>query len=230
MLSELFSTTEPTLLVFCKQPRLYQGKQRIAASLGAEKALSIASSLLDCAMEDASHWAGSVVLSPASTAEEDWASTLLPSASVCAQDAGNLGQRIMAVDKVIRSTGQQRIIVIGTDAPVLDRHYYQQALEALENSDVVFSSAEDGGVTLMGTNKPWPNIEHLPWSTDRLGQALHDACVAAGYSVSYISPSYDVDLETDLLKLSTDLVDDQRKSRQALFQLVQSLIVQKESA
>jgi glycosyltransferase A (GT-A) superfamily protein (DUF2064 family) len=222
-----FSSAEATLLIFCKQPRLHQGKQRIAATLGAEKAYQIASGLLECALEDAAKWQGPVVLSPARFSEEAWAAQLLSTAKVYAQDQGNLGQRIMAVDKKIRSTGQQKIIVMGTDAPILDDVFFQQALHALENYDVVFSSAEDGGVTLMGSNLPWPDIEHLPWSTERLGKALHDACVDAGYSVSYIAPSYDIDLETDLMKLSIDLEMDKRPSRQALQRILNPMIEQK---
>ena len=44
------------LVIFCKWPRLNQGKQRLAKTIGAELALEVAKLLLDCAMEDAADW------------------------------------------------------------------------------------------------------------------------------------------------------------------------------
>jgi glycosyltransferase A (GT-A) superfamily protein (DUF2064 family) len=99
---------EDFLLVFCKQPRLKQGKQRIAATLGAEKTLDIASALLNCALEDASNWEGTVVLSPAAENEKYWAEGLLPKARVHVQPQGNLGRRIMDVDQSLREQERQK--------------------------------------------------------------------------------------------------------------------------
>jgi len=212
-----------TLLVFCKQPRLNQGKQRIAATLGAETAFNLASALLDCALEDATKWRGSVVLSPAGPEEIEWAQGLLTDAEVLAQPQGSLGQRIMAVDQQLRDQGHKKIIIIGTDAPILNERVFTCALDALKTQDVTFSAAEDGGVTLMGSNSHWPEIADLPWSTDRLGEALYHACIDAERSVAYAPPSYDIDYEKDLHKLIVDLADDVRSSRQALLRLVQSI-------
>tara|TARA_Y100000782_G_scaffold80211_1_gene86587 strand:- start:5829 stop:6503 length:675 start_codon:yes stop_codon:yes gene_type:complete len=212
------------LLVFCKQPRLNQGKQRIAATLGAEKTLDIASALLNCALEDASNWEGTVVLSPAAEDEKYWAEGLLPEARVYVQPQGKLGRRIMDVDQKIRDQGRQKVIIIGTDAPILNRDMYQQALDALDHSDVVFSSASDGGVTLMGSNLPWPDIEGLSWSTEHLGAELNQACLLADRTISYIPPSYDIDHEVDLDKLLTDLEFDPRPSRKELKRVIGNVL------
>lgn len=212
------------LLVFCKQPRLNQGKQRIAATLGAEKTLDIASALLNCALEDASNWQGSVVLSPAAEDEKCWAEGLLPDARIHVQPQGNLGRRIMDVDQHLREQARQKIIIIGTDAPILDGDMYQQALDALDQTDVVFSSASDGGVTLMGSNLPWPDIEELSWSTENLGAELHQACLLANRTISYIPPSYDIDHEADLSKLMTDLEYDSRPSRKELKRVIGNVL------
>lgn len=212
------------LLVFCKQPRLNQGKQRIAVTLGAEKTLDIASALLNCALEDASDWEGEVVLSPAAEDEKNWAEGLLPKARVHVQPQGNLGRRIMDVDLHLREEEHQKIIIIGTDAPILNRDMYQQALDALDQTVVVFSSASDGGVTLMGSNMPWPDIEGLPWSTEHLGAELHQACLLANRTISYIPPSYDIDHEVDLGKLMTDLEYDSRPSRKELKRVIHRVL------
>ena len=218
-----------TLLVFCKQPRLNQGKQRIAATLGAEPTLEIAQALLACALEDAKHWQGPVVLSPSCEADTQWASRLLPNIEVIAQPEGNLGERIMAVDAELRRRGHERILIIGTDAPVLNHDHYQSAIAALCNHDVVLSAASDGGVTLMASQQPWPDITDLPWSTELLNEALLGRCQQHGLDAGYITPSYDIDHEQDLLKLLIDLEHDHRPARQALCALV-ARIVKREQA
>jgi len=216
-----------TLLVFCKQPRLDQGKSRIAASLGAEKTLAIAQGLLNCALEDAAAWPGPVVLSPAAESEVVWAESLLPehnSLTVIAQPSGNLGERINALDQHLRAQGQANIVTIGTDAPILGEPIYQQVIAQLEQVDIVCSKASDGGVTIMAASAPWPNLERLPWSTDTLAAALEQCCEQAGLSLGYVEPTYDIDFETDLVKLAEDLKNDQRPARQALLQLITSIL------
>jgi glycosyltransferase A (GT-A) superfamily protein (DUF2064 family) len=42
----------PTLVLLCKRPAPGHGKQRLAASLGAERACAVAWALLDCALEE----------------------------------------------------------------------------------------------------------------------------------------------------------------------------------
>ncbi|PIE20625.1 MAG: hypothetical protein CSA61_01550 [Neptuniibacter caesariensis] len=211
-----------TLLVFCKRPKIRQGKQRIAATLGAAKALQVAEALLDCALEDAAAWPGPVVIAPASQEDETWARALLPGCdyAVVAQPEGNLGTRINALDKILRSRGHDYIVIIGTDAPVLGYPLYSQARRLLADNEIVLSSADDGGVTLMTSSVPWPDISALPWSTEKLGQALHDACTEAGLTVAYTQPSYDVDLATDLSKLARDLREDPRSARRKLHALL----------
>lgn len=205
------------LVVFCKRPALFQGKQRLAATIGAEGAFLFAQSLLNCALEDARVWMGPVVLSPASPEDYDWAKGLLEGEyEVLVQPDGNLGTRLQTIDIKLRAQGHQEIIFIGTDAPMLTSSHYDAAIEALRRDDFVLSPASDGGVTIMGARVPWPDMAGLPWSTDLLGRALGGLCRAKGFTVAEIAQSYDVDVEADLLKLKQDLENDPRLSRKNL--------------
>lgn len=221
----LLSNTQdlPTLLVFCKKPKLNQGKQRLAATLGAQVALAIAEQLLACALEDARQWQGAVVLSPSSKDDQEWAAKLLPdhpNVMIVAQPDGNLGERINIVDHQLRAAGHTHIVTIGTDAPILSADFYQQVILSLNKFDIVLSAAEDGGVTLMASSSPWPDISALPWSTDSLCQALYENCKAAGQEIGFIDPSYDIDVEADLQKLVEDLKSDRRPARRNLYEQV----------
>ncbi|MGH1460807.1 MAG: DUF2064 domain-containing protein [Neptuniibacter sp.] len=222
--------TEPvTLLIFCKQPKLHQGKQRLACTIGAENALSIADALLQCALEDALLWDGPVVLSPSHPDQVAWTETLLPEAELIVQPEGNLGDRINAVDRALRDQGHNKIVIIGTDAPVLSQSYFCEVISTLGEADIVMSSASDGGVTIMAASQPWPSMTDLPWSTELLNERLFDRCVSEGLKVSYIQSSYDIDHEQDLHKLLIDLKNDVRPSRQQLLSLTKNILKKDES-
>jgi len=90
-------------VLFCRRPRLGEGKQRLSRALGASAALTISRALLDCALEDAAAWPGALVIAPYGTADATWAAGLLARAvAVQPQPGGNLGERLSAVDAAVR--------------------------------------------------------------------------------------------------------------------------------
>ena len=95
------------------------------------------------------------------------------------QVGGNLGKRMLnGVTEALKK--YQHCIVIGTDAPALDKCIIQQAIETLRgNKNVVFVPAEDGGYVLLGMNKnyavvfqdiDWGTSEVMPQSRKRLDE------------------------------------------------------------
>jgi len=217
----------PCLVVFCKRPALFQGKQRLAKTIGAEQALIFSQAFLNCALEDARAWTGSgpVVLSVASPDDRAWAGGLLDqNIMTLVQPDGNLGHRLQATDQALRRLGHEKIIFLGTDVPMLKPHHFEAAARALLTRDVMLSPASDGGVTLMGARMPWPDLTGLPWSTDKLGQSLEKQCRDKGLSVETIAPSYDIDVEEDLGKLRYDLAGDPRPARQYLYHKISEFI------
>jgi hypothetical protein len=211
------ATVVPTLVVFCRRPAPGVGKRRIAAAAGDAFARELGEHLLAAAVEDAAAWPGPVVLSPADPADAGWAARLLGGgARVVAQGAGNLGERLGRVDAELRREGATRLVYIGSDAPLLDFAAYARARRALDHADVVLGPAEDGGVTLMGARRPWPELADLPWSTAALGDALGRRCRAAGLTVEWLALSYDVDEAEILPRLAADLARDPRDARRAL--------------
>jgi glycosyltransferase A (GT-A) superfamily protein (DUF2064 family) len=200
-----------------KRPQ--QSKRRIAATLG-RLADEVAGLLLECALEDLAQWPGNVCLAPADSRDLGWAESLLTNSAgrryIVAQPEGNLGQRIMHVDQLIRSQGEEKIIMLGTDCPTLTPQYIRQADEALERRAVVLGPARDGGVVLMGTSRPWPDLAGLPWSTSQLRQALTTVCENHQRQISCLSELADVDAEADLVGLQSGLDGDPRPARQSL--------------
>jgi len=206
-----------TLVVICRRPTPGCGKQRIAASIGPELTHALAGHLLQTTLEDAASWPGPVVIAPAEQTDHDWAAALMTGEHrVSAQADGNLGERLNAVDRAVRSTNTEHLIYIGSDAPLLDTAYFEQARAALQSHDVVLGAAEDGGVVLMGARCPWPELASLPWSSNDLGEWLELLCVQRGLTVQYLPARYDIDFAHDLPRLHADLHTDTRPARCAL--------------
>ncbi|SFO14044.1 hypothetical protein SAMN05216386_2750 [Nitrosospira briensis] len=211
---------QAALVLVCKRPASGIGKQRLAARLGQETASRIAEALLACALEDARHWPGPVIIAPSRSADYAWADALLPEmrskVDVKPQSAGNLGQRLNALDHELRGTGLEQLVYIGSDAPALTAADYATAIRALPNYDVVLKPAVDGGVVLMASRRHWPALDGLAWSTARLGTDLARCCRAAGHSMAELAHSFDVDEEDDVVRLITALKADRRPARRAL--------------
>jgi rSAM/selenodomain-associated transferase 1 len=216
---------QPTLVVFCKRPVLHHGKQRLAAETNAETALSLARLMLDCTLEDTAQWPGPVVISPADKRDEGWASGLLDHIhGTIPQPEGNLGKRLQVVDSKLRESGHKKIVYIGTDVPVLNGEHYRQAYDALGEDKVILSPALDGGVTLMGSSRPWPDLLELPWSTDDLYASLAAVCQNSGMNIKLLPETYDVDTKADLVRLTEDLASDTRPARIRLLREVEKIL------
>ncbi|NND55107.1 MAG: DUF2064 domain-containing protein [Gammaproteobacteria bacterium] len=216
----IFASDSSVLVVFCKRPQLGIGKQRVAVERGQETALELSRLLLSTAMEDAYAWqdgdsACRSVIAPASPEDVDWARGLLGAADIVPQQGNNLGERINHVDQQLRAAGARKILYIGTDAPGLTVERLHEASAYLDHADTVLAPATDGGVVLMGSRVPWPDLHNLPWETDQLCKTLADAC--GGYSeVAYAPPGDDIDYWADLLRILPALGDDEREWRRML--------------
>lgn len=223
--------TLPTLVLVCKRPELGIGKQRLAAKLGQALALQIAEALLACALEDVLVWPGSVVIAPADIKDREWAANLCKltcaDVKILPQVNGNLGQRLNALDHALRTSGFNQLVYIGSDAPDIDVTDYVALSGAFLNVDTVFKPTIDGGVSIMASCKPWPDLTDLPWSTSQLGGSLSLLCQQNGHAIGKLPVGFDVDEVEDLSYLVLKLAQDERPARRALLALARQIIQQK---
>ncbi|MDP3678232.1 MAG: DUF2064 domain-containing protein [Methylotenera sp.] len=225
--------TQPTLILVCKRPAPGVGKQRLAAKVGQETALKIAEALLACTMEDVLAWTGTVVIAPADVKDREWAANLCKltraDVKVLPQVSGNLGQRLNALDHALRTSGYNQLIYIGSDAPDIGITDYIAVSDAFLNVDTALKPTIDGGVSIMASCKPWPDLTDLPWSTSQLGDSLSLLCQQNGHAIGKLPVGFDVDELEDLSYLVVKLAQDQRPARRALLALARQIIQQKTS-
>lgn len=225
--------TQAALVLVCKRPAPGVGKQRLAARLGPEIAYQIAEALLACTLEDVIAWPGKVVIAPANAQDCAWAANLFKQTQtevqVLPQTGGNLGQRLNALDHALRAHGLNQLIYIGSDAPDIGLADFAAVSKMLSDFDSVLKPTLDGGVSIMASRKPWPDLTDLPWSTSRLGDQLSMLCQQSGHSVASLSEGFDVDEFEDLSYLVMKLAHDQRPTRRLLCKLVLQVVQQKTS-
>ena len=98
--------------------------------------------------------------------------------------------------------GAERVVVVGADSPTLPVAYVEQAFGALEQADVVFGPATDGGYYLVGCARRLPPIfEDSVWSHRRVLAAAIARLNDPSWQVALLPPWYDVDTLEDWLTL-----------------------------
>ncbi|WNH13468.1 TIGR04282 family arsenosugar biosynthesis glycosyltransferase [Thalassobellus suaedae] len=85
------------------------------------------------------------------------------------QEGDDLGTRMKNAFLKGFNDGFERIVLIGSDLPDISALHIENAIEALNKTEVVFGPAEDGGYYLIGLNKMHSFIfENKPWSQSNL--------------------------------------------------------------
>ncbi len=91
------------------------------------------------------------------------------------------------------------MLLIGTDAPGVDRHYLRAAATALARHDAVVGPALDGGYTLIGLRRPAPQLfDAMPWSTSQVMDQTRTRLRRLGLRHAELAPLSDIDEPADL--------------------------------
>ena len=122
------------------------------------------------------------------------------------QSDGDLGDRMKQAFQSGFDQGCDRIVMIGTDCPAIDVALIDRAFLALNQTDVVFGPAVDGGYYLIGLRKQILELfSNITWSTSSV---LQDSLAIVNdlnlsYELLEILP--DIDRPEDLQYLNADI-------------------------
>jgi len=126
--------------------------------------------------------------------------------AVVAQKGEGLAAGLTSVFTYFAASGQQRVVAFNSDSPHLPASVLGSAFEALTAHDVVVGPTHDGGYYLVGANAAYPAL----FDGDGMGtksalEALLARARGLQLSVGYTDPFYDIDVESDLARLATEL-------------------------
>jgi rSAM/selenodomain-associated transferase 1 len=136
----------------------------------------------------------------------------LGAAAFCPQGGGNLGTRLVHAFGRSFAAGDAAVVIIGTDAPEVNRRIVAAAFRALRAHDLVLGPSLDGGYYLIGLSAPQPALfRAIPWSTKDVLRATEVRARALGLSFRLLRPLRDVDSARDARALG--LLSDARRSQ-----------------
>ena len=190
------------IVAFAKAPLAGKVKTRLIPAVGADGAAALARGML---LET---WAEMLAV-PGVEAElcvepdakqPEWLGLLPPGSDgrLSAQGSGDLGERLARVaERVTR--GGERVILIGTDCPELDRVRLARACGKLERHDAVIHPALDGGYALLGLTQFDASLfEGVAWSTATVAADTIARIGALGWSLHVGDTLRDIDEPADL--------------------------------
>jgi rSAM/selenodomain-associated transferase 1 len=186
------------ILIFVRPPEPGKVKTRLAAGIGAEKALQVYIFLLKHTARLVSSlgiplfvfYAGDVV------ADDMFTGTQVTKLQ---QGEGDLGERMEAAFTEVFSRGFGQAVIIGSDCYELTSDIILEGLSLLQQTDLVIGPARDGGYYLLGMNQPVKSVfDAIAWSSqtvfrDTVARAARENC-----SVSLLPVLTDVDKAEDI--------------------------------
>ncbi|HCD75509.1 MAG TPA: glycosyltransferase [Alcanivorax sp.] len=190
------------LLVFARAPRRGRVKTRSVPELGEDTALDVHQRLLDRTLREAAAFPGRARLMLDDHDDRLAAHAREIGLEVGLQHGGGLGERMNAA---LRDGLQEaaRVLLVGSDCPVLDQTYLALAVDGLDNARVVLGASEDGGYVLIGGSDAsvWHDrrFEGVRLGTD---YAMADTLVALNdvAPVTVLPPLWDVDIPEDVTR------------------------------
>jgi rSAM/selenodomain-associated transferase 2/rSAM/selenodomain-associated transferase 1 len=118
----------------------------------------------------------------------------------CKQGPGNLGQRLRAAAAEAINSGAGKVVLIGTDCPMLDADRLDLAFVALDDHDVVIGPALDGGYYLIGIKSDHAELfEDIAWGGPEVLAQTLNACHRLGLRHILLPVLSDVDTPADLV-------------------------------
>ncbi len=202
------ATPDTALVIMARAPRLGEVKTRLAASLGPTTTLRLYRAFLtDLALRFAEmdrcalHWA----CTPSAGEFAAELAQLVPGTSpgTCFSQHGlNFAERLHQVFRETATRAFARTIVISSDSPQVSLELIEQARQALDEYDVVLGPAEDGGYYLIAMREPYDLFTDIPMSTDQVLRLTLAKAAALSLSVHLLDTLFDVDEQSDFLRLA----------------------------
>jgi rSAM/selenodomain-associated transferase 1 len=185
------------LIIFIKNPIRGKVKTRLAADIGAEKALDVYLQLVELTRKAALgvNCTRNVFYSE-SMDNDSWDEDRF---NKFVQQGESLGERMKNAFDQVFALGAQKAVIIGSDCPELSSEIVADAFQVLDSKDVCIGPALDGGYYLIGMKRPLPFIfENKTWSTDSVLGATTQDLDSNKLNYGFLKPLSDLDTIDDL--------------------------------
>lgn len=202
--------------LMCKAPRPGLAKTRLAPSIGADAAASLARAMLSDCAETVSSAAASLPLELVGfyrprDAGHDLRAIFGRRWDLRFADAGDLGATMSLALRALVSRNPDGALIMGADVPLMSAADVLAAGHRLHEApakSVVIVPSLDGGYCLIGVKDAHaaaPLFAPMPWGTHQVLRETLRRAEATGLHVELLPPQRDVDEPHDLAWLRTEL-------------------------
>jgi uncharacterized protein len=184
------------IIVFVKNIKLGKVKTRLAKTIGDEGAFEVYKELVEITEKATSTIdLDKVIYFSDAIVETKWEKT-----EKRVQFGVDLGARMKNAFSEGFELGYESIILIGSDLPDISNTIIENGFNELENNEVVFGPAQDGGYYLIGMNQLYANVfKDKPWSQSNLLKITLEELEQNNINFSLIETLNDIDTFEDLI-------------------------------
>lgn len=121
----------------------------------------------------------------------------------------NFAERFTNAIQEVYNQGFNNVITIGNDTPHLQSKHIVEAVEKLQNNQLVLGPSTDGGFYLMGLKKSHFNPKtflKLPWQTAQLAQTIARLIAKKNVVISFLETLQDIDFVADIKAILKDKI------------------------
>ncbi len=206
--------TEALVIVFVKNIKLGTVKTRLAKTIGDYGAFEVYSELVKITekatarldVDKRIYFSNAIV-------DSKWQNNYK-----AVQQGVDLGERMLNAFKDGFDAGYKKIVLIGSDLPEINETHIQKGINALNENDVVFGPAEDGGYYLIGLSKLESTIfSNKPWSQSHLLEVTLKELHSNNIEVGILETLNDIDTYEDLI--ASDFYKNNKKLQEKIQQL-----------
>lgn len=184
------------LIIFARNPELGKVKNRLAKTIGKEKALEIYNKLLSNVYSETKDLKCKKYLFLTERTDSGLFNDTYIQKIQTGEGLGN--KMLNAIGKVLED-GNEKVILTGTDILGLTSEIIIEAFQKLSDHDVVIGPAKDGGYYLIGMKEIMsPVFENMKWSNDQVLNITLDRISKMGKSFYLLEKLADIDTEEDL--------------------------------
>ena len=194
--------TDALILLFAKPPVAGKVKTRLIPAVGTEGACRIHQQLLVHTIDQVNQAeVPAILLAADDTLHPAFDDLALGNWQRQLQSEGDLGARMFnAATEGLKQFS--KVLLIGSDCPVLDKLVFEQVITALDDKSVVFVPAEDGGYVLLGLTLAVPSLfKQIDWGTEKVMAQSRQHLKQAGIQWIELPARWDVDRPEDLRRL-----------------------------
>ncbi|WP_372755370.1 TIGR04282 family arsenosugar biosynthesis glycosyltransferase [Mariniflexile sp.] len=187
--------TKELIIVFVKNIKLGKVKTRLAASIGNRAAFEVYKELV----KETEKAIKTITTDKRIYFSEALEETIWEHATKAIQNGEDLGERMKNAFKKGFEDGYERIVLIGSDLPDINATHIKDGLQALNQTEVVFGPAVDGGYYLVGLSKFHEYIfQDKPWSKPHLLEVTLEELKQKNVTFNLLEPLNDIDTFDDL--------------------------------